>query len=191
MKSICNVNFKNRSGHSGFTFLYFILIGLSISLNSCGDKNKNEEGIVAPQGMITLDLSKYGKPFAIFVPDTVTTKLQITEQASGALDIKVGHNFAISIFEQAADLELKKSDLKSDELNKLKNFVIEEPGALVWESELTQPEFHFLINIKVAGNDYSMQDIVDSEVNPFGKEVIQKMYESCKNIKEIQKTPKS
>lgn len=191
MKSNFKFNFKNRFPYFGFNFLFFLLIGFTLSLPSCAVPDKNEEGRLAPQGMITLDLSQFGKPFAIFVPDTMTTKLQITEQASGALDIKVGNSFAISIFEQTADLELKKSDLKSDELNKLKSFVVEEPGALVWESELVQPEFHFLINVNLAGNTYSMQDIVDNEVTPFGKEVIQKMYESCKNVKEVQKAPKS
>ena len=76
---------------------------------SCGGKKAEQEPIVAPEGMNVLDLSKYGKPFAIFVPDTTAAKLQITEQSSGALDIKVGTNFAITINEQAADIELKKT----------------------------------------------------------------------------------
>jgi hypothetical protein len=58
-------------------------------LFSCGEK-KQDEPIVAPQGMNILDLSKYGKPFVIFVPDTTSAKLEITQQSYGALDIKVG-----------------------------------------------------------------------------------------------------
>ena len=82
------------------------------TLLSCGGKKSEQEPIVAPAGMNVLDLTKYGKPFAIFVPDTVAAKLMVTEQSSGALDIKVGTNFAITINEQAADIELKKKTSK-------------------------------------------------------------------------------
>lgn len=160
-----------------------------LSMTSCG--NKGNEEIVAPQGMHTLNLNRFGKPFAIFVPDTVANKLSITEQTNGALDIKVGTNFAISINEQAADLEMRKMDIKDDELNKFKNYITDEPGAILWESEIVQPEFHFLLNQKIGGNDYSFEDIRDTEVDPFGKEAIQKMFDSSKNIKEVKKESKS
>ena len=99
----------------------------------------------------------------------------------------MGNNFAISIFEQAADIELKKTDIKGDEINKWKNFLTEEPNAIIWESEITQPEYHFLINQKIGTADYSFEDVKDPDTNPFGREAIQKMYTSCKDIKEIKK----
>lgn len=157
------------------------------SLVSCGDKNKGQEAIVAPQGMNVLDLTRFGKPFAIFVPDTVAAKLEIVQQTYGALDIKVGKSFAISINEQAADIELKKKDIKDDEVNKFKSFAAEEPNAIFWESEITQPEFHFLINQKIGTAEYSIEDIKSTEGDVFGKEAIQKMFDSAKNIKEIKK----
>lgn len=165
----------------------------AILILSCGEKK--QEGIVAPQGMHTLDLSRFGKPFAIFVPDTVAAKLSITEQSSGSLDIKVGKNFAISINEQPADIELRKTDIKDDEVNKLKSFVVEEPAAILWESawegSTSEPQFHFLMNKKIGNSEYSFEDIKDPEANPFGKEAIQKMFESCKNISETSAAPKS
>ena len=88
------------------------------TLISCGETKKTEEVIVAPQGMIVLDLTKYGKPFVVFVPDTTSAKLVVTEQQSGSLDIRVGKGFAISINEQAADFEMRKKDIKEDEINK-------------------------------------------------------------------------
>ncbi len=161
------------------------------SLISCGDKKKEQEAIVAPQGMNVLDLSKFGKPFAIFVPDTVAAKLLIVQQTYGALDIKVGNNFAISINEQTADIELKKKDIKEDEVNKFKNYVVQEPNAIFWESEITKPEFHFIINQKIGTTDYSFEETKTTEAEPFGKEAIQKMFDSAKNIKEIKKEPAS
>jgi len=159
------------------------------SLISCGESKKPEEAIVAPQGMIVLDLTQYGKPFVIFVPDTTAAKLMVTEQQSGALDIRVGKGFAISINEQAADFEMKKKDLKEDEINKFKSFVVDEPTAIFWESEITAPEFHFLINQKIGTTDYSFEDTRSTENEPFGKEAIQKMFDSAKNIKEKKKEP--
>jgi len=158
------------------------------ALISCGGKKK-EEAIVAPQGMNVLDLTKYGKPFAIFVPDTTAAKLSVTQQSYGALDIKVGNNFAISINEQNADIEMKKKDVKEDEVNKLKSFIVQEPNAIFWESEITKPEFHFIVNQKVGKTDYSFEEIKSTDAEPFSKDAIQKMFDSSKNIKEIKKEP--
>lgn len=163
---------------------FFASAIIASSIISCGHK---QEAIVAPQGMNVLDLSKYGKPFTIFVPDTNATKLEITEQPSGALDIKVGKNFAISINEQAADIELRKEDVKSDEVNKLKSFIVDEASAIFWESEITSPEFHFLVNKKIGAADYNFSEIIDPEANPFGKDAAQKMFDSSKSITEVKK----
>ncbi|MBL7910246.1 MAG: hypothetical protein JNJ41_04285 [Bacteroidia bacterium] len=164
---------------------------IASTLASCGGKKAEQEAIVAPQGMNVLDLSKYGKPFAIFVPDTVAAKLTITEQSSGALDIKVGGNFAITINEQAADIELKKKDIKEDEVLKFKNYIVDEPTAIFWESEIVKPEFHFIVNQKIGTTDYSIEDLKSTETEPFDKETTQKMYDSAKTIKEIKKEEKS
>ena len=155
-------------------------------LIACGDKKK-EEAIIAPEGMSVLDLTKFGKSFAIFVPDTTKAKLTVAEQTSGALNIKVGTTFAITINEQSADIEMKKTDIKSDEVNKFKSFITEEPTAIFWESEITKPEFHFIINQKIGNTDYSIEDTKSTETEPLSKEATQKMFDSAKGIKEIKK----
>lgn len=171
-----------------------VALTLGLFLVSCGGK-KADESMVAPQGMHVLDLSRYGKPFAIFVPDTVSAKLQVTEQSSGALEIKVGKNFAVSINEQFADLNLLKTDIKEDEVNKLKSFVVDEPAAIFWESawgdDNAEPQFHFVVNQKIGNGEYSFEDIRDPEVRSFGKDAIQKMFDSCKSIKEVKQENKS
>lgn len=172
------------------TLIHLFSAVIITSVISCGSKKTGEE-IVAPQGMHTLNLSRYGKSFAIFVPDTVANKLQVIEQSNGALDIKVGKNFAISINEQATDMEMRKRDIKEDEVNKLKNFITEDPTAIMWESEIVQPEFHFIINHKIGDAEYSFEDVRDTESNPFGREAVQKMFDSAKNIKEIKKESNS
>jgi hypothetical protein len=158
------------------------------SLISCGNKKK-EEAIVAPAGMNVLDLSRFGKPFVIFVPDTVAAKLSITQQSYGALDIKVGNSFAISINEQSADIAMKKKEIKEEEINKFKSFIADEPTAIFWESEITKPEFHFILNQKIGNTDYSFEEIKSTDAEPFSKDAIQKMFDSAKNVKEVKKAP--
>jgi hypothetical protein len=172
------------------TLKHLLFAVIFVSVISCGSKKANED-IVAPQGMHTLNLNRYGKSFAIFVPDTVANKLHIIEQSNGSLDIKVGKNFAISINEQPVDIELRKKDMKEDEVNKFKGFIMDEPTAVMWESEIVQPEFHFIVNHKIGETEYSFEDIKDTEANPFGKEAIQKMFDSAKNIKEIKRETNS
>lgn len=168
-----------------------IIVAFALSatawLSACKNGKSEDGAIVAPQGMHVLELNAYGKPFAIFVPDTTVGRLEIVQQSYGALDIKVGNNFAISINEQPADIELRKKDVKEDEVNKLKAFVVEEPNAIMWESEITEPEYHFLMNQKIGTTEYSFEDVHNTEAKPFGKDAIQKMFDSCKTIKEHKK----
>lgn len=167
---------------------FIIAAGIGTLLFNTACKNEpKEEAIVAPEGMNVLDLNRFGKPFAIFVPDTVQNQMNIIEQSYGALEITVGKNFAIAISEQTEDLEFKKTELKGDEVNKLSSFIVEEPTAIMWESAITEPEFHFIINHKIGNAEYNIQDIRTTEGKPYGKEAMQKMFDSAKNIKEVKK----
>ncbi len=158
----------------------------TIFISSCGNKEAKED-VQVPVGMVTLDLSKYGKQFSIFVPDTTTAKLEIVEQSWGALEIKVGKNFHLSITEDAGDVELKKSDVKSNDVNVFKSFLTEEPTTIMWESEINKPEFHFYTIQKASGVTYVFEDVINAQGEPIGKEGIQKMLESAKTIIEKQK----
>ena len=157
------------------------LITLTVTLPSCGGKN-TKQNIEAPAGMVALDLSKYGKQFSIFVPDSTAAKLEITEQSWGALEIKVGKNFHISVTEDPGDMELRKSDIKSNDVNIFKSFIVDEPLTIMWESAITQPEYHFYSIQKVGKNTYVFEDVVPADGQPLGKDAIQKMLDSAKQI---------
>jgi hypothetical protein len=162
-------------------------LALVIALPGCGDKKDDQPKVEAPAGMMTLDLSKYGKPFSIFVPDSTVGKLEITEQSWGALEIRVGKNFQMSITEDPGDIELRKTDIKADDVNKFKAFVVEEPTTIMWESEITKPEYHFYSIQKLGSATYVFEDIKSSEAEPFSKESVQRMLDSAKNMKEVKK----
>lgn len=162
-------------------------LAIVVSLTSCGGKKEEEAPVVAPAGMSTLDLSKYGKPFTIFVPDTTVAKMEIMEQTWGALEIKVGKDFQLSITEDPGDIELRKSDVKGDEINKFKSFIVEEPTTIMWESEITKPEFHFYSIQKLGTSTYVFEDIKSTEGEPLSKEAVQKMLDAAKSMKEVKK----
>ena len=82
---------------------------------------------------------------------------------------------------------MKKTDIKGDEVNKFKSFITDEPTAIFWESEITKPEYHFIINQKIGNTDYSIEDTKSTETEPLSKEATQKMFDSAKGIKEIKK----
>jgi len=162
-------------------FTILSVIALSTTLPSCGGKD-TKQNIEAPAGMVALDLSKLGKQFSIFVPDTTAAKLEVVEQSWGALEIKVGKGFHLSITEDPGDMELRKSDIKSNDVNIFKSFVLEEPLTIMWESAITQPEYHFYSIQKIGNNTYVFEDVVPVDGQPLGKEAIQKMLDSAKNI---------
>jgi hypothetical protein len=162
-----------------FTLLSALM--LSIALTSCGNK-KTENTTEAPAGMVALDLSRFGMQFSVFVPDTTAAKLEVVEQSWGAVEIKVGKNFHLSVAENPGDIELIKSDIKSNDVNVFKSFVLEEPLSILWESAITQPEFHFYSIQKIGENTFVFQDVVATDGTPFSKEAVQKMLDSAKNI---------
>ena len=159
------------------------VLALSLAISSCGGKDA-KQNIEAPAGMVALDLSKFGKQFSIFVPDTTAAKLEIVEQSWGALEVKVGKGFHISITEDPGDIELRKSDIKSNDVNIFKSFLVEEPLTIMWESAITKPEYHFYSIKKVGNNTYVFEDVVPADGEPLGKDIIQKMFDSAKNIVE-------
>ncbi|MBA4239745.1 MAG: hypothetical protein C0448_03395 [Sphingobacteriaceae bacterium] len=167
-------------------FTILSVIALSIAVSSCGGK-ETQENVEAPAGMVALDLSKFGKQFSIFVPDTTAAKLEVIEQSWGALEIKVGKGFHLSITEDPGDMELRKSDIKSNDVNIFKSFVIDEPLTIMWESAITKPEFHFYSIQKIGNNTYVFEDVVPADGEPLSKDAIQKMLDSAKKIIEKQK----
>lgn len=157
-------------------FLRLLAFGLLFA--QCSHQG-DQTSAAPPPGMIAYDLSKFGKPFVIFVPDTTRTPLKLSDESSGALSIESGNAFAVSIREQKEDLALRKKDIAEDEVNRLHTMIVDSADAIVWESGITAPEFHFILNRKIAGGEYAFEDKRDSEHAPFSKDAIMKMYGSC------------
>ena len=154
------------------------LVIASVTLFSCGG---NKEEVSAPvAGMMSLDLSPYGFAVTMNVPDSTKGKLEV-EDANGTLKIRVGKSFRISLIEDAGDIELKKSDVSTAEPKKLKRYLVEEPTTILYENELTEPEFHFYTIVKTGEKSFVIEDLDGEEI--YSQPAAEKMLEAAKTIK--------
>ncbi|MCC6837915.1 MAG: hypothetical protein IT234_05190 [Bacteroidia bacterium] len=154
---------------------------------SCGDSKEGEAATSIP-GMMETSITINGNQLSIMVPDSTKGKLEIVEQSWGATEIKVGKEFQISIEEGEGDVALMKSDIAGNDVNKFKRYINDEPTLLFWESEITQPEFHFYTVIKPAAVSYIIQDIKEEM---FSEKAAQTMVDAAKTLKAKQAQPNS
>jgi hypothetical protein len=159
----------------------FLVLTVSAVLIFAGCNGSKEEDVVKIKpGMMELNLKVNGNSLTITVPDSSIGKLEVIEQAWGATEIKVGKKFQLSISEGQGDITLKKSDIAGDDVNKFKRYIKEEPNTLVWESGITEPEFHFYTVEKVGPVFYLIENIKDDH---FTEKDIQQMLESATGLK--------
>jgi len=158
-----------------FIILFIFMLGLA----ACHQTPKPN----TPKGKVQIDLTAYGKPFSLILPDTNMTKLTIEEIASGALEVRVGDFFGIAIHEQSCDLDLKRSDIAGDDVNKLRNYRANEKNELYWESELAgKTEMHFMLNRTIGTAEYCFEDLRTLQGFAFTPKQIQVMYDCCMNV---------
>ncbi len=159
--------------------LYFILFASAVYfISSCG--GAKTEGTAVPPGMQEVQLKINGNPLSIIVPDAQKGKLEVTEQSWGATEVKVGKDFQISITEGDGDIALTKSDIAGNDVNKFRRYVKDEPTILFWESQITEPEFHFYMVNKIGKVSYVLEDI---KGNIYTEPVVQGMVEASKTLK--------
>ncbi|MCK6648481.1 MAG: hypothetical protein L6Q66_02390 [Bacteroidia bacterium] len=154
---------------------------------SCGD-SKDGEATASIPGMMETSITINGNQLSIMVPDSTKGKLEIVEQSWGATEIKVGKEFQISIEEGEGDVALMKSDIAGNDVNKFKRYINDEPTLLFWESEITQPEFHFYTVVKPGAVSYIIQDIKEEM---FSEKSAQTMVDAAKTLKAKQAQPNS
>ncbi len=168
----------------------FLILASAAALASCGGK-KGDDNINVPEGMIAVDLSKFGGyPLIIAVPDTLNGKhngkLSVTQNPKGGYDVKVGKGFQLSITEGEGNMEMKKSDVNGDAVRKLVKMVVDEPNAILyeWQIEGMEPEFRFYAIVKAGNKSYEAED-VEGEV--FGEKAATAMLNSAKGLKAKEK----
>lgn len=167
--------------------IFLSLAGVSLLvLASCGNSKKDDNANVGvPQGMRAADLTAVSEgrmPILVNVPDSTTGPLEITANAQGGADVKVGKNFQMTITAGAGDIAMKKSDITSDAVRKFVKYVVEDPNYLVWEWQMEgmEPEFHFYALVKAGDKSFEVRD-VEGEVFP--EKAATQMLDAAKSIR--------
>jgi hypothetical protein len=150
-----------------------------IFFTGCGGA-KTEETTASLPGMMSVEFKINGNTLSVMVPDSTKGKMEMVEQSWGATEIKVGKEFQISISEGEGDIALMKSDIAGNDVNKFKRYLKDEPTLLFWESEITEPEFHFYTVVKLATGSYLVEDIKEEH---FSEKSVQTMIDAAKTLK--------
>jgi hypothetical protein len=159
-----------------------LAVGLVAMMASCGGKKVEAENLVAPQGTRYFDISKTGMNAFVLIPDSSMGILDTVVQSSGEYLIKVGKDFQISVVETTGDVNQRKADIASDDVNKLKKYITDDATTLMWESGIGDlSEFHFYHIAKLGTRSYVFEDI---KGEPFSQQAVQKMLDVCKQAKE-------
>jgi hypothetical protein len=163
-------------------FKITLSIALIAMITSCGGKKHETENLVAPKGMRYYDISRTGMNAFILIPDSSAGILDTNVQSSGEYLAKVGKDFQISIIENPGDINQRKADIASDDVNKLKKYITDDSTTLMWESGIADlSEFHFYHIKKLGTRTYVFEDV---KGEPFSQQATQKMLDACKQAKE-------
>ena len=164
--------------------IFLLALGISLlSLAGCsGGKTDDNTNANVPQGMVAVDLSDQGLAALVNAPDSTVAPLEVTANAQGGADVKVGKNFQMSISEGAGDIALKKNDITHDDIRKFIKYVVEEPNALVWEWQIDgmEPEFHFYAIVKDGEKTFEARD-VEGEI--FNEKAATQMLDAARSIR--------
>jgi hypothetical protein len=163
----------------------------TISLNSCKHDATVDETPV-PDGMVRLDMSKAGINATIDVPDTSRKAWGIEAQSSGSVHVFVGKGFQLLINVSGEAIAMKKSDITGDDLNKPKQWIVNDTNNLLYSTQKdtnafanAKEEFHFYSILRKNGHTFYVQDMeqgADGNVYTFGQPEVQMMLTSAKSI---------
>jgi len=156
-------------------FAYLLMLPLTLLFTQCengegengGEENGTEENV--DLGSVDeLDLNQYGFPLIISVPKASPTVPEpvVDELDWGAIEIRVGTNYAIQITGGDGDMALAKEDIAMDDLYAA-TYIVDEPDAILygWAIKDTdmEPGYRFFV-IKMDGaNAWEIRSIDDGE----------------------------
>jgi hypothetical protein len=160
---------------------YLLALPLIALISSCGNSKPQEENNL--EGMKEVKIVLLDDSLSIWVPENISGNMEITQQAWGATEIKIGEGFQISIEQSEGDFALQKSDIEGNDVYKLQRYITDEPALLFWESKIPDMEnstFHFYTIVTVGKTPYLIKD-VDSGV-AYTEEGVKAMIKSAKTL---------
>ena len=108
--------------------------------------------------LAALDLSVVGedwKGWTVMAPEGATVK-----ESFGSANITLGEGFQYDLRLDKADVAAYKKEQESNDINKLKGYVVDQPDAILYESEVMgRTEFHFYASVKSGDVEFTCEDV--------------------------------
>jgi hypothetical protein len=108
--------------------------------------------------LVSVDLAAVGPDWAgwsVMAPEGVTAK-----ESFGAAQLSNGTTFNLDIRTDKGDVAAFKKEIEGNDLNKVKQFVVDTADALLYESEVMgQNEFHVYGNVTVGDKTFNCEDV--------------------------------
>ncbi len=132
----------------------------------------------APPKLASLDLSAVGedwKGWTIMAPEGATAK-----ESFGAAEVAAGASFQLELRTAKGDVAAIKKEIQANDINKLKQFVVDTPDALLYESEVMgKNEFHLYGNVKVGDKEFNCEDVKGPQFTQADAEA---MWKACASL---------
>jgi hypothetical protein len=167
-----------------------ITIGLLVIvfclLQACNNDTSSVNTEPTSEEMVSHNLKRHGVPYTIQLPKSKMQLLIDSMQSFGDLTIDMGKTFNLVISPSIQSMADMKKDISSNEVNKLKNYIVEEANTILYMSEIVSPEYHFK-HIAVSGKDtFLIMDALNKEGTPYSEAEIKLMLECAKTLKPVQ-----
>jgi hypothetical protein len=124
-------------------------------------KPEGEAAAAAPAAevkLVAVDLGPVGPDWAgwsVMAPEGVTAK-----ESFGAAQLTNGTTFNLDIRNSKGDVAGFKKDIAANDINKVKQFVVDSADALLYESEVMgQNEFHVYGNVTIGEQVFNCEDV--------------------------------
>lgn len=125
----------------------------------------------------SLDLGSVGLEATIEVPEGVQAKKSEWDD----ITLEGGAGFNITLTEDDAGLGERKAEIESNDVNKLKEFIVADSTTLFYSSEVMgKEEYHFAVLVKVGGTSWVLED---TKGPSYTKEQVQAMLKAAKSLK--------
>ncbi len=161
-----------------------LAIALTAIFAACNQSNTSTtESNTPSEPLVEQSLKKHGMPFTISLPKSKLHLLIDSMQVYGDLTIEMGKTFNVIISPANEDMAAIKKDISSNDVNKFKNYIVEEPNTILFASEIVSPEYHFRHFVTVGKEQFMLSDALNADGTPYSEAEIKLMLECAKTFK--------
>ncbi len=159
-----------------------LIIVISVLVLNCNNQEK-EISSTGTEPLVEYSLRKHGVPCTISLPKSKMHLLIDSMQVYGDLTIDMGQTFNLIISPVNQSLDEIKKDITSDEVNKFKKYMVDEPNTISYQSEIVSPEYHFKHFVTIGKEQMMITDGLNAESSAYTEAEIKLMLACAQSIK--------